>query len=31
MMKTTTLLIAGMLAAPLCPANELQQKYEKAY
>jgi parallel beta-helix repeat protein len=31
MMKTTTLLIAGILAAQLCPANELQQKYEKAY
>ena len=31
MMKTGTLLIAGILAAQLCTANELQQKYEKAY
>ena len=30
-MKTGTLLIAGILAAQLCTANELQQKYEKAY
>ncbi len=30
-MKTGTLLIAGILAAQLCAANELQQKYEKAY
>lgn len=30
-MKTGMLLIAGLLAAQLCAANELQQQYEKAY